>query len=218
LTDGGGRAGNPVIVVGALAAAALFVGLLLLVRSAWSPLIRLDTRVAVDLHRMALRHHPLTVTMRGISAAGTTPAWLLILTPFVVWLISRRRLRLAGFVLATAILSSFLNSAVKAGVHRARPHLPNPLATARFSSFPSGHAQAAVVCVGLIGLILLPAASRRARTWLVITGVTIVVAIGFSRLVLGVHYLSDVVGGYLLGTAWLLAAIYALRLISRTSK
>ena len=199
----------PAAAVAALAAAALFAILSLLVCTSWPPLVHFDAHLSADLHGVAVRHHGFTTVMRAVSAAGTTAAWLLILTPFLVWLTYRRQTRLAVFVVLTATLSSLLNTVVKAAVRRPRPHLSDPLAAAHATSFPSGHAQAAVVCVGLLALILLPAATRRARMWLVLAGVTIVLTIGVSRIALGVHYPFDVLGGYLLGAAWLLAMTYA---------
>jgi membrane-associated phospholipid phosphatase len=94
---------------------------------------------------------------------------------------------------------------VKTIVDRARPHLVDPVAVAAGKSFPSGHAQAATVGFGILLLVLLPAVPRTRRIWVWLAAAAGVAAIGFARIALGVHYLSDVLGAVLIGSAWLLA-------------
>src|SRR5207248_2002408 len=79
-------------------------------------------------------------------------------------------------------------------------------------SFPSGHAMGSTLVYGALLLIALPHVSGRARPWLIGATVALVLLISTSRLALGVHFLSDVVGGILLGAAWLLAATAAFRI------
>ena len=73
------------------------------------------------------------------------------------------------------------------------------------SSFPSGHAQAAIVGYAVLLLVFLPILHGVWRRVAVTLAVLMVLSIGFSRIALGVHYLSDVVGGYVLGAAWVAA-------------
>ncbi len=98
-----------------------------------------------------------------------------------------------------------LNRAIKLTVDRARPHLVDPVATAAGKSFPSGHTQSALVGCGILVLVFLPVIDRRARPWLLAAAGLVVLLIGFSRIALGVHYFSDVIGAILIGLAWLLA-------------
>ena len=70
---------------------------------------------------------------------------------------------------------------------------------------PSGHTQAAVVGYGILLLVLLPVIKPRHRPWEIAAAVAMVVLIGFSRIALGAHYLSDVVGAALIGSVWLWA-------------
>lgn len=79
----------------------------------------------------------------------------------------------------------------------------HPVAHAASASFPSGHAIGSLVGVGALLLVLLPYARRSTRPAWTAFGVLVVLAIGFSRLGLGVHYFSDVLGGYVLGAGWL---------------
>jgi membrane-associated phospholipid phosphatase len=120
----------------------------------------------------------------------------------VVWLLWRRLPRLALFVVITAAGSSLLNAVVKTSVHRLRPVLTDPVAHEPGLSFPSGHAQAAIVGYAVLLLVFLPVLHGIWRRLAAAFAVLMVLAIGFSRIALGVHYLSDLVGGYVLGAAW----------------
>ena len=73
-------------------------------------------------------------------------------------------------------------------------------------SFPSGHSATAMAMYGLLGYWLIRGA-RRNRGLIGVGAVTLVLAVGFSRIYLGVHFLSDVLGGYLLGICWVIAGI-----------
>jgi len=143
--------------------------------------------------------------MRFVSDSGRPLVWWLVLTPVCIWLLSRRLNRLATFVAVTAIGSSLLNLAIKIAIHRTRPELPDSLVVEPGKSFPSGHTQAAIVGYGVLLLVSLPVIGRRYRPWLFAFAMAMVVLIGFSRIALGAHYLSDVIGAALIGSAWLLA-------------
>jgi membrane-associated phospholipid phosphatase len=182
-----------------------FSVLLLLVTAKSDPLLHLDHDVAGSLHSFAVGHPVFTSAMRVISRIGSPLGWWVVLTPVFGWLLYRRLPRLAAFLAVTALGSSLLNSLVKATVDRARPHLPDPVSAAHGTSFPSGHAQAATVGCGILLLIFLPVVPRARRVWLYVAAVLVVAIIGFSRIALGVHYLSDVLGAVVIGTAWLLA-------------
>ncbi len=188
----------------AFCCALVFAVLAALVRSAAGPVLRTDRRTDDSLHGFALRHSGFTSVMRLVSDTGSTLAWLIILTPVVLWLLHRRLLKLAAFVAVTAIGSTLLNNLVKLLVGRARPHLTDPVAVAAGKSFPSGHSQAAIVGYAILVAVFLPAVPRSRRPWLVVAAAAMVALIGFSRIALGVHYLSDVIGAYLIGTAWFL--------------
>jgi membrane-associated phospholipid phosphatase len=195
----------------AFAAAALFLVVLLLVTSSSEALLRLDRATASDLHRYALTHHGFTRAMRWLSNSGKTVVWYLVMALIAAWLYRRRLRRLAIFVVVTVGGSSLLNNLVKLAVNRTRPHLSDPVAIAGGKSFPSGHAQAAIVGYGVLLAVFLPIIPRRWRPVAVTAAVAMVLLIGFSRISLGVHYLSDVIGAYLIGTVWLIGMISAFR-------
>ena len=178
---------------------------LFLVEDGWAPLLRADIAARDGLHRYAVGHAGFVQAMQLISASGSGLAWQVVLTVVVLWLIWRRLPRLALFVVITGVGSSLLNLSVKSVVHRLRPVLADPVAHAGGLSFPSGHAQAAIVGYAVLLLVFLPVLHGVWRTAAVTFAVVMVLAVCFSRIALGVHYLSDVVGGILLGAAWVAA-------------
>ena len=112
-------------------------------------------------------------------------------------------------VIFARVTASWLNDLLKAIFARPRPFFLDPIATAAFYSFPSGHVMGSVIVYGLLAYLLLQRKpSRPVR--LVIIGVTtlIVLLVGLSRMVLGVHYLSDVLAGFAAGGAWLVVCVW----------
>lgn len=173
------------------------------------PLVRADTSAANDLHGW-VRHSPGAVrVLQAVSFAGSPPLLWLMVGAAVAFTLRRRRARLAVFLVATTLTGGLIDTAVKIAVDRDRPSLEAPVATAHGQSFPSGHAMSSTVAYGALLLVLLPALPARARRPAVAGAVVLVLAIGFSRLALGVHYISDVLGGYALGLAWLAASTAA---------
>jgi membrane-associated phospholipid phosphatase len=197
-----GRRIFEVRAVVAFVAAVLFAVLAVLVRGSFAPIIRLDRRTSARLHGYALSHSGFTSVMRAVSNSGTTLVWTVVMLLVVCWLLYRRLFRLAIFVGVTDAGSLLLNNLIKLAVGRARPHLSDPVALAAGKSFPSGHSQAAIVGFAILLAVFLPAVARGWRPVLIVVAAFLVLLIGFSRIALGVHYLSDVVGAYLIGTVW----------------
>jgi membrane-associated phospholipid phosphatase len=200
----------------ALVLVAVPFGLLLfLVQDKWRPLLRADSGARDDLHRYAVDHGSFVTTMRVLSFIGSTAVWLALFTVVVTWLLWQRLPRLALFVVVTVAGSSILNSVVKQAVHRARPVLPDPVAHANGMSFPSGHAQAALVGFAVLLLVFVPLLRGAWRTVAVAVAALLTIGIGFSRVALGVHYVSDVLAGYVLGAAWVIAMTAAFNALRR---
>jgi membrane-associated phospholipid phosphatase len=190
---------------------------LLLIEDKWAPLLRADNGARDRLHDFAVTHTGFVAAMRLISDSGSALTWQIVLGVVVAWLLWRRLPRLALFVVITAAGSSLLNTLVKTSVHRLRPVLSHPVAHEPGASFPSGHAQAAIVGYAVLLLVFLPILHGLWRRVAVTLAVLMILTIGFSRIALGVHYLSDVLGGYLLGAAWvaaMAAAFNAMRIES----
>jgi undecaprenyl-diphosphatase len=182
-----------------------FALLLFLVEARWRPLLAIDDGARDDLHAYARRHDEFVTAMKALSTIGSAPVYWVVFGVIVLWLAWRGRRKTAVFVAVTMLGSAALNALVKAAVHRARPVLPEPVAHAGGLSFPSGHAQSAVVAFGLLLLLALPHLRGAWRGAAIGLAAAMVLAIGVSRVALGVHFVSDVLAGYVLGAAWLAA-------------
>ena len=189
--------------VGALLLAVPFGLLLLLVVDHWGPLQRLDVHVARSLNAYSFAHPAYVGVLKAVSVIGAPLAFEVVAGLVAVALLVRRRPRAAVWLAVTVYGGGLLSTVLKAAVGRKRPLLPHPVAHALSASFPSGHALGSVVGVGALLLVALPQVRRAWRRPVLGLGLLVVLAIGFSRLGLGVHYLSDVVGGYVLGAGWL---------------
>ncbi|MFJ1747460.1 phosphatase PAP2 family protein [Streptomyces sp. NPDC088116] len=175
--------------------------LVALVVARWGPLFSFDRLVADTLHRWAVADPALTRTNRVLTDWFWDPWTMRILTAvavIVVWLRGERLL--AVWVAATSAVGAGISQVLKAAVGRERPHWPDPVDSAHFAAFPSGHAMTATVTCGL--LLWLVRRQDVAR-WVWRTALTVavvsVIGVGFTRLWLGVHWGSDVLAGWLLG-------------------
>ena len=168
-----------------------------------------DRAVVEELHDVVRDHPTLVPPLQVLSFLGK-PLWFYILIGGVcLYLWVRKRVRLVIYLVTTGFVGGAVDTAVKMLVSRPRPELEDPIATAFGQSFPSGHAFTSTALYGALLLVFLPVLSRRWR-WMAVTGyVVLVAAIAFSRLALGVHFLSDVLGGIVLGGAWLIASTAA---------
>jgi membrane-associated phospholipid phosphatase len=175
---------------------------------------RTDERVAEWLHGRAT--DPFTDVFRVITWTGNF-ATLLAVTLLVVVILWRRRRRTDGVFVAFAFLGAqVLSNAMKLGFRRERPFFADPLATEGTFSFPSGHALVSLAVYGSIALLLARKISSLTGRAFLLGGTALwVAAIGFSRLYLGVHFLSDVLAGFAAGAAWLALLYVALELRSR---
>lgn len=141
---------------------------------------------------------------RLLSWIGGWVGVTLIVTVVVVWLARRGVAELGVLLILVALGGQLINSIAKAGYDRPRPTAGSPIALPASSSFPSGHAMTGIAVFGLLGLLLareLP--SGRARSAAICAGFALGALIGASRVVLNVHFLTDVLAGAALGLAWL---------------
>lgn len=177
---------------------------LLAVETHWSPVLRLDRHVAGSLHRSALEDPGAVSWWLWVSRVLHPNVERVAYAIAVVALLVARRVRTAIVAVVAMVGEAVLDSVVKLAVGRPRPAFAHPVATAAGASFPSGHALGATVAFGLL-VLLVPRGYRTAAAVLAVVAVGLV---SFSRLALGVHYLTDVVGGWLLGAAWLTAVAW----------
>ena len=180
---------------------ALLVGFALVlaaVQSHWYPVRRLDLRIADDLHHAELRHPAQVSWWKWVSGVLSPDVLRIAAAGAAIGLWLSRRHRVALLVVVTMAGAWLLEVTTKALVGRDRPAFAHPVAHAPGAAFPSGHAMTSIVALGLL-VLLVPGL----RVVAAAVGGLAVALVGFSRLALGVHYLTDVVGGWLLGAAWL---------------
>ncbi|MBL6278706.1 phosphatase PAP2 family protein [Micromonospora fiedleri] len=199
---------------------ALLAGLVL---NGWPPLHRLDATVTEHLHGYAVAH-PLWVRVMSVWTDAFAPMPLRVAALFLVlWLVRRGARRLAVWAVTTMVVGGLLGPLLKLLVGRARPELPDPVAEAPGLAFPSGHALNAMLAAGVLVVVFLPRPSTPARAGQPATGagpgvqaavwlgaLLIALVTGFSRVALGVHWSSDVLAGWLLGLAVVIATTAAL--------
>lgn len=168
------------------------------------PIVALDHSVAEVM--VALRTPAWVTAATWVSSIGVWQVVLAILLVSCIWLwLSRRRFYILP-LLISASGSTLFAFAGKLALHRARP-LEAAMHEASYA-FPSGHALISVSLFGFLAYIWLREISNwPMRVNIFFAWVLLALSIGLSRIVLGVHFLSDVLGGYLLGGLWLLVAI-----------
>ncbi|MFI1393816.1 phosphatase PAP2 family protein [Streptomyces sp. NPDC020681] len=193
------------------ALAVLSAVLLVLVAVSWSPLMSLDRTVANGLHDWAV-DEPGLVRLNRLLTDWVWDPWTMraLLAVAVVWLLVRREWLLATWVAVTSAVGTFVQQGLKAAVGRERPQWPDPVDSAHYAAFPSGHSMTATVSlILLLWLLGRHLAEGRWWRWGLAAAVVSVVGVGFTRLFLGVHWLSDVVGGTLIGACWAAVSIIA---------
>ena len=145
----------------------------------------------------------MTVIMQTISLFGTLPAMVSLSLAVIAGLLKvKSHRRLYAFV-ATMAGGSILNGLLKLYYHRARPD--SPLVLAHGYSFPSGHSMGAMCFFGSLAYVIYFTMERR-HVGRLLAGLACglaVLAIGASRIYLGVHYFTDVVAGYAAGLCWM---------------
>lgn len=183
------------------------VVLALAVRDASAPLVRFDERVIASTTSFALRHDAVGVAAE-VGGYLLHP-WLyriaVLVAAFVLW---RRHARSAAlWAASTMVGGTLLGAGLKLLVSRARPLLDEPLHVASGYSFPSGHALNASLGVTLL-LVLLwrPLGDRGHRGLALGIGLLLVLLTGLDRLLLGVHFPTDVTAGWAIGALVVLAS------------
>jgi len=139
------------------------------------------------------------------DSGGTVGMGTLVATVLAV-LVARRRFRWAAYLAITALGGVLLNQTLKFHYVRQRPDLSAAVLDAMGYSFPSGHAMSATIILGALAYL----AARSAREWkhksaALAALATLALAIGTSRLYLGVHWASDVGAGFAAGLLWVTA-------------
>ncbi|WP_336213999.1 phosphatase PAP2 family protein [Nonomuraea sp. LPB2021202275-12-8] len=197
------------LTVASVTVALVMIPFMLLLVLAKMPLNRLDASVAGELHEYALANPAVTnLLIVWTDLFGPWP-WRIAVVALAVWLWRRGARRVAIWAVTTITVGGLLGLALKIVVARARPSLPDPVALAPGDAFPSGHALHVTLGAGVIVLLILPRlpAYGRLLTW-AIAGF-LVVSVAYTRVALGVHWVSDVVAGIILGVAVIAATVAA---------
>jgi undecaprenyl-diphosphatase len=204
---------RPRLALAALAAFVIAVPVTLLtlaVRSGWGPVRRLDLWVADHLHGAVGSRPAVLSALRVVEVVLHPWVFRTAVAVLAVVLFLRGARRLAWWAAITMTAGSILGFALKLLVARTRPSFDLPLANAPGYSFPSGHALNSAVGVLVLVLALLPAVrGARSRLAMWLTGTIVIVLTGFDRIGLGVHYLSDVLAGWLVAGALVAATAAA---------
>lgn len=151
------------------------------------------------------RHHTALLTAGAVELTylGTGTVVLMIVGVSALFLWHTEHKHSSTLLLAAVAGNILLNLVLKIVFHRARPAVFAWQTTAVSSSFPSGHAMSATVCYGTVAYLVSRLQKHRASRIVTLTGaVILILLICATRLYLGVHYPSDVVGGIIVGLAW----------------
>lgn len=161
-----------------------------------------DEQIVDFVHKLA--NPSVTPYVQIITQLGSSTFLLITTAIFICCLLLAKRFCPAAFLAAAGLGGTIIMGLSKAIFHRSRPILASPIAIEHGFSFPSGHSMLSTCIYGALAIVLW---SLIKPLWLRIAGVCLlallILTIGMSRIYLGVHYPSDVLGGILLAWAWL---------------
>ena len=166
------------------------------------PIVQVDRHVAVWFHQHA--SPAVTQVARTISFFGSV-GWLTAVSIGVaLFLVLRRDWLNASLIALVMGGGGALNVVLKHFFHRERPVLENPLVTLSSYGFPSGHTMGATLLYGLLALLAWKNLRNRAARLACVVGACFwILLIGLTRIYLGAHYLTDVLGALAAGLLWL---------------
>ncbi len=172
------------------------------------PLTNLDHQVYQWLARM--QHPTSDVIILIITYFGNATVIILLGLWACLWLVLQTRYFSAVILVGGTAAGELLVFLLKLLFERARPESYFPSLATAILSFPSAHAFVALVFYGLLVYMLLNTLDNlQSRFYLVVSGSALALLIGFSRLYLGMHWFSDILGGFALAAAWLTILITA---------
>ncbi|OQD56880.1 hypothetical protein BM536_005730 [Streptomyces phaeoluteigriseus] len=186
--------------------------LLILVAAEWHPLLSFDGDVSRTTHRWAVADPDVTQAFRILTDWVWDPLTMRLLCAAVaVWLVWRRAAWWTAVWLVTvSAVGTVLQQGLKAALGRDRPVWTDPVDSAHYAAYPSGHALTATVVLGLLLWLLYRHGVGPAlwRTAVAVVAVS-VAGVGLTRVWLGVHWPTDVLGGWLMGAMLVSLAIAA---------
>jgi undecaprenyl-diphosphatase len=204
------------VIMGAMMLAALLA--LAVVRGWAEPLDRWGFDVIRTAGPYGAADAPLWVreTVRDVTAIGGAFPLTVAVIATGTYLIVSGRARLAWLLGFSATVATLANVWLKASFARLRPELEGQLVHVYNASFPSGHALLSATIILMLGGLLSVAARRRRQKLVILgTALALCIAIGLSRVWLGVHWPTDVLAGWLIGAAWAGATLLAAQRVER---
>lgn len=178
---------------------------------------RSDVHTADSLTGYLVQHDGQRAFWQAVSDVGGPLTWRVLAALVAVVLLTRRPRRGADAALIVVVMTgaAVISGTVKAAVARARPSVPHSIEHVAGGSFPSGHALTSAAAMGLLVVLTWPCLRARghrlAALGVAVGAAVVTLLVGFSRLMLGVHYPTDVVGGWLFALLWLAVSIILVR-------
>ncbi|MFJ5233185.1 phosphatase PAP2 family protein [Kitasatospora sp. NPDC088391] len=185
----------------ALAGAALCAVLLVLVRTGWTPLARLDSGWTAGLHRYAVRHPVWTAAVQTLADLGAPWVLRTLLGAVALWQWVLGARVLAAWTAAQALVAWLAAGAGRELIDRAGPRFADPVALGPGGTFPSGPALASAVACGALLALVWPRADRAVRAVAGTAAAVTVLGVGWSGIALGTHWPSDVLAAWLAAVA-----------------
>lgn len=173
----------------------------------------LDRTTTIEVREYATPER--TEAVRAATELGSSWLAAIICGSILLWLCWQRRWSTAVAIGGIFVFAKLLETGLKLSFERARPTVVPHLADAGGYSFPSGHTMTAVITYGLLAAVLMGRFTGRARYLPPVFATLLIATVGFSRVYLGVHYLTDVLAGTLVAGACLILAVSALYLLDR---
>jgi YegS/Rv2252/BmrU family lipid kinase len=196
------------LLAGAALTVLLVAAITVLVKTDLKGLDGFDNRLGTGPQGWTFRHQGARQFLLFVQTAFTTLPMAIYTAIAAVVLAIRKHRRAALWTVGVMAAASLTTYLLKGLLHRKRPVWPDPVATETSFSFPSGHATGIAAAAGVIIVLAVLLARRRAlRRTLYVVAVGLALLVGLDRIFLGVHNPSDVVAGFGVGTFWVLVGM-----------
>jgi membrane-associated phospholipid phosphatase len=172
------------------------------VRTDFGPQLRVDGAVSEALYAGDHRAAAMDVLLGVLTAPGLSWFRFVVFLPVLVLLLRWRAWWTAAWLVTAVVLIGPLTGLLKIYFGRVRPDFAEGGARLESLSYPSGHSSGIATLVTVALILAWPLLAARARHWALAAGIALVLLVGLTRMWLGVHFLSDVVGGWALGVGW----------------
>lgn len=185
----------------------ILAGILFIVFIFWTVLVKMDLLVKFDEFFYKLitssMNNTLTTIFKIITFFGSTVFMIIFALVLFIYFILKKKNIISYLTSSCLIISTILNNVIKIIIRRSRPDVIK-LVTETSFSYPSGHTMASVSIYGIIIYLLLNSNINKTVKYISSVGLSLLILlIGISRIYLGAHYMSDIIGAMLVSTIWL---------------